>query len=407
MSFKTVARSAFAVALMVVTCWIQSSELKAQSVSDQTFTFKVYATNYATYPFVMAYFRTFDQNRDPLVNLNYANVGLMVKGFAYDPKNVDLVNKTCQYSIETLENRDESFRTVFVLDASKTMEGAPFTDAMAALSTFISMKRPNDEISVLAVRDTNEGYQIVSNFEKDANLLMHALSEVQPDGMQTRLYDTVGAALEMCATASKASTSAMGTASYPILNSIVVLSDGKDEGSAVQRAELISKINTLDIPIPIFSLAFSTLDPGFFLNLEALSKATFGRYWLVSQTSEFVNIIRKIHQINRGDYVVTFRSYVPVDGSKHPYKIAVQYPSNTGKSLHEAGEFEAIDSTPFRAQPAFSALMEKLEKHYPLLEQGPYMIAKPTPGPVPSESAAIPVVPTPVAPGEEKKITNP
>ena len=39
---------------------------------------KIYKVNSGLYPYVQVYFRTFDQNQQPLVNLNAMNVGLMV-----------------------------------------------------------------------------------------------------------------------------------------------------------------------------------------------------------------------------------------------------------------------------------------------------------------------------------------
>ena len=46
---------------------------------------KIYKVNSGLYPYVQVYFRTFDKDQQPLVNLNAMNVGLMVKGKAYDP----------------------------------------------------------------------------------------------------------------------------------------------------------------------------------------------------------------------------------------------------------------------------------------------------------------------------------
>ncbi|HUL13903.1 MAG TPA: hypothetical protein VLU73_17275, partial [Methylococcaceae bacterium] len=61
---------------------------------------KIYRVNFGLYPYVQVYFRTFDQNQQPLVNLNEMNIGLMVKGQAYDP-----VKR--QYTIQPLRQRPE------------------------------------------------------------------------------------------------------------------------------------------------------------------------------------------------------------------------------------------------------------------------------------------------------------
>jgi hypothetical protein len=356
-------------------------------ISDQSFAFKTYSTNYAFYPFVSVYMRTFDANHEPLTNLNASNLALMVKGRAYDKSKVDQFGNLRTYSIETLQNRGEAFRTIFVWDCSKTMEGQPFLDARDAIIKFINAKRAGDEVAILAIRDTKEGYDLISNFEKNSTMLLQRIADVKCDGQKTRLYDAIRHATEMCFAASQGDINATG-AEYIVLSSIVVLSDGKDEGSAIDRGELISQINMMKIPIPIMSLAYSKVDTAFFKNLEALSKATFGRYWTVQETQEFARTVEKIHQINRQDYVVTFRVYdIPVDGEKHSFKIGLTYPSNTGKMLMNEGTFEAIDSSPLKLTPRGRQILEKLDARYPVVSEGPYMQSLGAPG------AATPNVP--------------
>src|SRR4029077_13435359 len=46
---------------------------------------KIFRVESGLYPFVQIYFRTFDKDMEPLVNLNELNIGIMVKGRAYDP----------------------------------------------------------------------------------------------------------------------------------------------------------------------------------------------------------------------------------------------------------------------------------------------------------------------------------
>lgn len=77
---------------------------------------KIYKVNSGLYPYVQVYFRTFDKDQQPLVNLNTMNVGLMVKGKAYDPMKR-------QYQVNSIRHRQEATRSVLVLDASKSMAG--------------------------------------------------------------------------------------------------------------------------------------------------------------------------------------------------------------------------------------------------------------------------------------------
>lgn len=344
---------------------------------------KIYRANYALYPFVQVYFRTFDQNQQPLVNLNEMNIGLMVKGRSYDPTKR-------QYFIQNLRQRQEATRTVIVLDASKSMAGRPFETALRAAARYIDGKRPQDEIAVLAIRDTKEGYDLVSNFERDGAALGRRLADIKVDGMRTRLYDSIAASIQMCGMTSQGSAVEPTSAGFVASCSVIVFSDGKDEGSALSREELNGRITALSIPIPIYSLAYSKTYKEYFKNLESLSKNSFGIYYLVGETVDrMTRIVEEIQNILLSDYVVTFQAYVPVDGEQHSFKLGVEYPSGSGKFTYDAGSFEAIQPPPVAAvQDAMRQLSEKLR---PLPDGNPYFAvpgAAPAPAPAVAPGAA-------------------
>ena len=163
----------------------------------------------------------------PLVNLNEMNIGVMVKGRSYD-----LAKR--QYMVQSISNRDEAVRTIFVLDCSKTMKGEPFEAALRAAARFIDSKRKQDQVAILAVNDSPGGYEIVSNFERDPGQLARRLADVRCDANTTPLYDGIAAAMQMSGMVSQGGIQT-SDAEYIISSSIVVFSDGKDEGSALAR----------------------------------------------------------------------------------------------------------------------------------------------------------------------------
>ncbi len=292
---------------------------------------KIYAVNSMFYPYVMFYFRTMDANQDPLVNMTPYNVGLMVKGRAYDPKKG-------QYRIETLKNRKEGFRTLLLLDCSKSMDGYPFRDLIAAARDYIRLKRPSDEIGIMAMTDTVES---ICEFTKDARRLETFLTDLTPTGIRTRLYDGIGKAMMACTTAR--GTMDAGSPEYVVLSNIVVITDGVDEGSAFTQQNILDEIRNLKKPIPIYSIIY-TGKPGYNIrSLASLSARSFGKFWTVTTTSEFARICETIQEINRHDYVGTFRAYLPVDGERHNFKIGVQY---EGKMMQDSAYFETMDFPP-------------------------------------------------------------
>jgi len=321
---------------------------------------KIYKAESALYPFVQVYFRSFDENKTPLVNLNEMNVGLMVKGRSYDPMKR-------QYFVESIRQRQEATRSVLVLDASGSMKGRPFEAALRASVRYIDSKRPQDEVAVLAIRDTKEGYEVVSNFERDPDALGRRLADVRADGQKTRLYDTIGAAMQMCGMAGQGSVTP-SAGNYIVSCSIVVFSDGWDEGSAINRGELMSRITNLSIPMPIYSLAYSKVRRDHFKNLEAISKNSFGKYYVIGETyDKMQRVVEDIQHILQNDYVLTFRSYIPIDGEAHAYKVGVEYPARSGKYTYEGGRFEAIEPPPVKE---IRELKEKLSGYLQQLPDG-------------------------------------
>ena len=324
---------------------------------------KIYKVESALYPYIQVYFRTFTQDQMPLVNLNERNIGLMVKGRSYNPMKL-------QYRVQSLQQRQEATRTVLVIDASGSMKGKPFESALRAAVRYIDSKRPQDEIAILSIEDTKEGYKIISDFERDPGALGRRLADMRATAQKTRLYDTVGAAMQMCGLSSQGSVSP-SPSNYIVSCSIVVFSDGKDEGSALSREEVNARITNLSVPIPIYSLAYTKINPDRFRNLEALSKNSFGKYYLIGEAyDEMQRVVEEIQYITQNDYVLTFRAYVPVDGNRHPLKVGLDYPSGSGKYIYDDTSFEAIEPPPVPALMDQIARMSQIIA--PLPDGNPY-----------------------------------
>ena len=354
--------------------------LPAAAASDPGgYGLKIYRVNSALYPYVQVYFRTFGENQQPLVNLNAMNVGLMVKGKAYDPAKR-------QYQINSIRQRQEATRSVLVLDASKSMVGVPFETALKAAASYIDSKRPQDEVAILSIRDTKTGYDVVSEFERDPGALGRRLVDVKADGNKSRIYDSIGAAMQMCGMAAQGSVTPSAE-NYIVSCSIVVFSDGFDEGSALSREELNGRITSLNIPIPVYSLAYSKLNKKYFKNLESLSKNSFGIYYLIGETvDDMQQTVEQIQNIIQSDYVLTFRSVIPVDGEEHAIKVGVEYPSGSGKFTYENAKMEAIEAPPV---PAIMQEIQRLDSLVTPLPEGgtPYFDR-------PAEAVGVPKPPT-------------
>ncbi len=396
------------VGLVAVSLAFTASAQLPSSTNLEGFGLKIFKVESGLYPFVQVYIRTFDQDARPLVNLNELNIGVMVKGRSYDPAKR-------QYIVQSVRNRQEATRSVIVLDCSKTMAGKPFEEALKAAARFVDSKRKQDQVAIIAINDATPGYEVFSNFERDPDALGRRLADIKCDSNTTRLYDAIAAAMQMCGMVSQGGVQSTD-AEYVVSNSIIVFSDGKDEGSALSREELNNRITNLKIPVPIYSLAYTRIDASFLKNLESLSKNSFGVYFPIGETLDRMQrCVEDIQNIVQNDYVVTFRCYLPVDGETHALKVGLEYPSRSGKMTYQGADFEAIEPPPVEKilteQSKVAAVLKPLPDGNPYLQnphlQGtaesgaapaaPVAPATPPAAPAPAPAAPAPVAPAPAA----------
>ena len=346
------------VVLLAVACMAQTAGAAGGATNLQGYGLKIFRVESALYPFVHVYMRSFDQDMNPLVNLNVLNIGLMVEGRAYDPKKK-------QYLIQPIRNREEAVRSILVLDTNKSMKGAGFEALLRAAARFVDAKRPQDQVAILALDDSGEGYTVLSNFDREPGTLGRRLADLQPKGEKTRLYDGVAAAMQMAGGVSAGSGST-SDADYIVSTSIVVFSGGRDDDSAINRSDLMTRISSLKIPVPIYALSFSGSGDKELRNLQALARNSFGKHYPIGGAYDTITRnIEDIQNIMQSDYVLTFRSYIPVDGGHHNVKIGIEYPTGSGIMYYDASSFETLEPPTF---PRIIDAQGKLDKALPAIK---------------------------------------
>lgn len=350
--------------LATLTCFKPMLAANDPSSNLKGYGIKIFRVESGLYPFVQIYLRSFDQDMQPLVNLNDRNLGLMVAGRVYDPDKR-------QYTVQSIRHRDESIRTILVIDTSATMKGSPFEETLQAAMRFIQTKRPQDQVAIVALEDSTQGYSLISNFERNPDSLARRLADLEAVNQKTRLYDGVGYAMQIAAGVGSGGTST-SDAEYAASTSVVVFSDGKDEGSAVSRSDLMTRITNLPLPIPIYSMAYTRINHEFLKNLQALSKNSFGKYYHIEEaTKDMTRSIEDIQNVLQSDYVVTFRAYLPIDGKKHIVKVGIEYPAGSGRIRYESANFETLEPPTFKkilqAQERLNLVLPSLGQERPYL----------------------------------------
>jgi len=139
--------------------------------------------------------------------------------------------------IKSFRDSLENLALVICVDVSGTMDHGPLEDAKEALLQFLgkARDRPGDKIALISFADEDK---IVSSFEKTRDQLDDAVRSLKIQGHKTKLYQTIYKALGM-----------FEGANLPKRRRIIVISDGKDEGSTESALSVTTKSTTLGIPV--------------------------------------------------------------------------------------------------------------------------------------------------------------
>jgi von Willebrand factor type A domain/Inner membrane component of T3SS, cytoplasmic domain len=148
------------------------------------------------------------------------------------------------------------------IDVSGTMARGPLDEAKKALFSFLNGARPEDRIALISFADEAD---LASSFGETRGHLAEAVRTLKTRGTKTRLYQTIDKALDI-----------FEGSTLPERRRIVVISDGKDEGSLEDAAEVITKANKQGIPIDTVGRA--RIEEQYAEALRGLSNSTGGYF---------------------------------------------------------------------------------------------------------------------------------
>lgn len=172
---------------------------------------------------------------------------------------------------------------MLVVDTSGSMEGEKIRNVKEALTTFLDQIKSNEERVGLIefYNDVTERVKI-NELKNNRSVLVRSVETLEADG-NTALLDGVAAAYERL--------QQLGDPSR--INAIVVMTDGKENASAVSLNQLVTRLqngNERGVPVVIFSIAYGN-DADMEV-LQAMSNATGGQTLVGSPET-----IRKLYKI--------------------------------------------------------------------------------------------------------------
>lgn len=147
--------------------------------------------------------------------------------------------------LEPFAESDEGVGYVFLVDISRSLDGERFDRIRAALAEWIDQLRPKDRAAILAF---GEQSRLVSDFTDDRAQLRAALDALGPTDSLTVIHRALRDALEL---------GQRRDPGLPLRRVLVLLTDGRDEGSGLALEDVLRELR--ESPLPIYAIGYSRL----------------------------------------------------------------------------------------------------------------------------------------------------
>jgi VWFA-related protein len=216
-------------------------------------------------------------------------------------------------ALKPFQETAEGVAYAFLVDISRSLAVEQFGEMRGAIRTWIEGMKPADRAAIIAF---GEDYQILVDFTADKQKLSQALDSLGPRDAHTRLYQAIDRAIEL---------QQRTDPGLPVRRVLIVLSDGKDEGSALTPGDVLLKVRAGHLPI--YSIGLSHLPKSerqrYLDTLYRFSNASGGTYQEAG-TSSIPQLYAMIQQAVMRVFVsgLVCRG-CPADGLKHPLEISL------------------------------------------------------------------------------------
>ena len=210
-----------------------------------------------------------------------------------------------RFSLRPLAASSIHSGVVLAVDASDSMAGRPYQNALAGARAFIDARTGAERIGVVAF---NSGVQVVQPLTASPDELHDALDHAPALARGTHIYDGVTEALALLRR-SGVSTGA-----------IVLLSDGADLGSTDTLDDVVTAARLAHVRIFTVGLVTKTYDAA---PLQALATETGGSYYEALSAVELTPIYTSLGRRLASQYLLGYRSKA-IPGSAVTLRLSVR-----------------------------------------------------------------------------------
>ena len=267
--------------------------------------------NQKTYPRGRAWFNLLNNRGEPFGSVPTEMLHVYEDGAKTSSKILKL---------DGLEGAGTGASIVIVVQASGAMKSIK-DDIKKAVAAFVNGLPEKDQVAIVSYAESAD---TVSPFSGDKGDVAGRANKIEFAGTSFLLYDGIFQALGLYASAGasgKGPPKAVES-TLPLAKAIVVISDGRDNGSAIDVAKIIGDAQKLKIPI--HTVGHSELDQEFLKNLEELSAGTGGTYQSAPNVDDISKGLTKIKDFIGKMYVLDWRTNLAHDGKEHSIVIAYE-----------------------------------------------------------------------------------
>jgi VWFA-related protein len=224
--------------------------------------------------------------------------------------------------VDSLEAAQTGASIVIVVQASGAMMGIQ-EDIKKAVSAFVNGLGEKDQVAVV---DYAESAETVSPFSDVKGDVAGKAAKITFTGRSFLLYDGLDQALTLFSAPTGSGKS--GAANLlPSAKAIIVISDGRDNGSASDIEKVISDATRRHIPI--HAIGHSELDQDSLVNLEQVAHRTGGTYKAAPAVDDINKALTVIKDYINKMYVVQYKSRLAHDGKDHKIEVAMENEAGT------------------------------------------------------------------------------
>jgi VWFA-related protein len=220
--------------------------------------------------------------------------------------------------VESLETAQAGASIVVVVQASGAMMGIQ-DDLRKAVSAFVNGLGEKDQVAVV---DYAEAAETVSPFSEEKGDVAGKVGKITFTGKSYLLFDGLAQALSLYASAAAPGKGGQAATLLPAAKAIIVISDGRDNGSATDVEKIISDANKRRIPI--HAIGHSELDNDSLPQLETVARRTGGTYKAAQSVEDINKSLTVIKDYINKMYVVEWKTSLDHDGKDHKVEIAME-----------------------------------------------------------------------------------